>query len=55
MENPQETHSNGAAPVQEGWLCPRCGKINSPDVAQCPCSPKPEAQGDGTVGLVEGR
>lgn len=25
--------------LKVGWLCPRCGKINSPFVQQCNCSP----------------
>ena len=23
--------------LQEGWLCPRCQKINAPWVSQCSC------------------
>lgn len=23
--------------VKEGWLCPNCRKIKSPDVKQCDC------------------
>lgn len=23
--------------MSEGWLCPRCGKINAPFVTQCNC------------------
>lgn len=22
-----------------GWLCPRCERVNAPDVKQCPCQP----------------
>lgn len=25
-----------------GWICPRCGRGNSPWTAQCPCAPEPE-------------
>ena len=25
------------APIQQGWECPRCGKINAPWVSQCDC------------------
>ena len=24
--------------AQEGWICPRCGKINAPWVMQCSCN-----------------
>lgn len=24
--------------AQEGWICPRCGKVNAPWVMQCPCN-----------------
>lgn len=25
--------------IQDGWHCPRCGRINAPWVRQCDCSP----------------
>ena len=24
--------------TQEGWICPRCGKVNAPWVMQCSCN-----------------
>lgn len=24
--------------MQQGWLCPRCGKVNAPWVMQCNCN-----------------
>ena len=24
--------------AQEGWICPRCGKVNAPWVIQCSCN-----------------
>ena len=32
-----------AAP-RTGWLCPSCGRGNSPDVMTCPCNPAPPVQ-----------
>ena len=26
--------------MKEGWLCPRCGKVNAPFVGQCSCNNK---------------
>ena len=26
--------------VQEGWICPLCGKVNAPWVMQCSCNRK---------------
>ncbi len=25
---------------EKGWLCPRCGAINSPKLNQCVCTPR---------------
>ena len=27
----------GRENMKEGWLCPRCGKVNAPFIAQCDC------------------
>lgn len=26
--------------IQSGWLCPRCGTVNAPWMAQCTCNDK---------------
>lgn len=25
--------------MKEGWICPRCGKVNAPFVGSCDCKP----------------
>ena len=24
-------------PLNQGWECPKCGRVNSPNTATCPC------------------
>lgn len=35
--------------LQEGWLCPRCQKINAPWVSQCPCENNLKINIDGSL------
>ena len=25
--------------MKEGWICPRCGKVNAPFIPNCDCKP----------------
>lgn len=25
-------------PLQQGWICPRCGRVNAPSILTCNCS-----------------
>lgn len=37
--------------MKEGWICPRCGKINAPFIASCDCkSDMPISNADGKCG-----
>lgn len=27
--------------MKEGWICPRCGKVNAPFAMSCDCKPSP--------------
>ena len=37
------------AEIPTGWLCPRCGTINAPDVRRCECEP---GEGDLRHGIL---
>ena len=41
-------HRIGDKIMNEGWVCPRCNKVNAPDVRECCCSaeipPYPEPE-----------
>ena len=26
-----------AVPINYGWVCPKCGRVNSPTMGTCPC------------------
>ena len=30
---------NWEIPAQQGWVCPRCKRVNAPWVSQCDCKP----------------
>ena len=29
--------------MKEGWICPRCGKVNAPFAMSCDCKPSSES------------
>lgn len=33
-----KTINGGVVMALEGWICPRCGKVNAPWVMQCSCN-----------------
>ena len=38
---PANNYAVGDFPInwgQQGWICPRCGRVNAPHVDHCPCS-----------------
>lgn len=37
-----------------GWVCPRCGSVNSPDKDKCQCKPQVKEDVDTRELLVEG-
>lgn len=43
MENISKTSKSVSntvnKPVQYGWICPVCGRGNSPSTSTCPCKP----------------
>lgn len=30
-------HNNHTTEPQQGWICPKCGRVNSPNTTTCPC------------------
>ena len=34
------TYSNSKPSIEQGWECPRCGRINAPWVRNCDCRPE---------------
>ena len=38
---PQNTYTSTSGWIQykgqEGWVCPKCGRVNAPWIATCPC------------------
>lgn len=38
---------------REGWECPRCGSVNSPDVDKCQCVKNENTQQDTKKLLLE--
>lgn len=34
--------------MKEGWICPRCGKVNAPFIPSCDCKPD-----EGVVSNIE--
>lgn len=37
----------------QGWICPRCEKVNSPDTKQCPCLKTEDTSKDSRKLLLE--
>lgn len=34
----RKDHKETSAPMQYGWVCPKCGAVYGPSVRQCFCS-----------------
>ena len=39
-EAPATESTSDRPPLRQGWICPRCGKVNAPYALQCTCEPK---------------
>lgn len=37
---------------KEGWICPRCKKVNSPDTKQCSCQANESVETEDTRTLL---
>lgn len=39
--------------LKEGWLCPRCGSVNAPDIEKCKCVKTEDTNKDNRQLLTE--
>ncbi len=46
-------------PAQQGWICPKCGRVNAPWLSFCPCYDEEKkviystGSGTGNMGVVD--